>query len=410
MWKEPEYYDREKLYDEVWTEPVSKVAKRYDVSDVAIAKVCRKMRIPVPGRGYWAKHQSGQKLQQTLLPKFKNCPKVQRNLRKKHVVVEEQQIERLVPEAFTLQEQLLKQEASPEMKIIYDPEIKLTNQFVKNTKKKLKESKKRISPTYDYGRCHSPADDAFKVNIGPENIDRALAILQTLCGALKSRGYKISKKPEKPSDNRQPQYGYYHQRETYPIYVFMLDTYISFKISESSKKYEIPKKDRKSSYDTYEYIPTGNLCFEISDNPYESNARNKWKDGKRQRVENTLNDIIINMIKIATMKKEQEAQRAEKQKIREIEAEKQREIERLAKIENARIDILLKDAERLVKYNQVKEYIEVMTAAGKKQHGENYTDSDFSKWVEWAEVFIDKNSPANWELPKFDISEKYGIC
>jgi len=52
MWKEPEYYDRKTLYDEVWADPVIEVAKRYGFSDVALTKTCRKMRIPLPGRGY----------------------------------------------------------------------------------------------------------------------------------------------------------------------------------------------------------------------------------------------------------------------------------------------------------------------------------------------------------------------
>jgi ankyrin repeat protein len=34
-------YDRQRLYDEVWTEPTQKVALRYGISDVALSKVCR---------------------------------------------------------------------------------------------------------------------------------------------------------------------------------------------------------------------------------------------------------------------------------------------------------------------------------------------------------------------------------
>lgn len=52
-------YNREKLYEEVWAEPMLKVAARYGVSDVALAKTCRKFRVPVPGRGYWAKKAAG---------------------------------------------------------------------------------------------------------------------------------------------------------------------------------------------------------------------------------------------------------------------------------------------------------------------------------------------------------------
>jgi hypothetical protein len=64
----PDIYDRKTLYQEVWAEPVKVVAMRYGVSDVALAKTCRKLALPLPGRGYWAKLRSGQKLGRTPLP------------------------------------------------------------------------------------------------------------------------------------------------------------------------------------------------------------------------------------------------------------------------------------------------------------------------------------------------------
>jgi hypothetical protein len=48
-------YNREQLYEEVWSEPVIVVAKRYGLSDVGLAKICKKLDIPRPGLGYWAK-------------------------------------------------------------------------------------------------------------------------------------------------------------------------------------------------------------------------------------------------------------------------------------------------------------------------------------------------------------------
>ncbi len=51
-------YDRERLYAEVWAEPTQKVAERYGISDVALAKVCRQLQVPKPSRGYWAKKAS----------------------------------------------------------------------------------------------------------------------------------------------------------------------------------------------------------------------------------------------------------------------------------------------------------------------------------------------------------------
>ncbi len=55
MGEPTEIYERQKLYEEVWKEPVLVVAKRYGVSDVALAKACRKLAVPLPPRGYWAR-------------------------------------------------------------------------------------------------------------------------------------------------------------------------------------------------------------------------------------------------------------------------------------------------------------------------------------------------------------------
>ena len=52
-------YDRNVLYEEIWAEPMRDVTKRYGVSDVALAKTCRRLGVPVPGRGYWAKLKAG---------------------------------------------------------------------------------------------------------------------------------------------------------------------------------------------------------------------------------------------------------------------------------------------------------------------------------------------------------------
>jgi hypothetical protein len=53
---------REQLYELVWSEPMQKIAAQVGISDVAIAKNCRKTGIPVPERGYWNKLQAGQEV------------------------------------------------------------------------------------------------------------------------------------------------------------------------------------------------------------------------------------------------------------------------------------------------------------------------------------------------------------
>lgn len=61
-------YEREKLYEEVWSDPVTKVAIPYGVSDVAIRKVCKSLCIPLPPRGYWAKLRAGKEVMKEPLP------------------------------------------------------------------------------------------------------------------------------------------------------------------------------------------------------------------------------------------------------------------------------------------------------------------------------------------------------
>jgi hypothetical protein len=58
---------REELYRRVWESPVTKLAKEFDISDVGLAKVCRKNNIPLPPVGYWMKVQHGKSVKKSLL-------------------------------------------------------------------------------------------------------------------------------------------------------------------------------------------------------------------------------------------------------------------------------------------------------------------------------------------------------
>jgi hypothetical protein len=59
---------RKELYDLVWSEPMTKLAERFGISSVALAKNCRKMQIPVPPRGYWARKAAGRSVIAIRLP------------------------------------------------------------------------------------------------------------------------------------------------------------------------------------------------------------------------------------------------------------------------------------------------------------------------------------------------------
>jgi hypothetical protein len=59
---------RQELHDLVWSTPGSKLSEQFGVSDVAIAKRCKRLGLPRPSRGYWAKLGAGKKLRKPPLP------------------------------------------------------------------------------------------------------------------------------------------------------------------------------------------------------------------------------------------------------------------------------------------------------------------------------------------------------
>jgi hypothetical protein len=50
-------YNRAELYEKVWSQPMRILAQQYGVSDAYLGRVCRLLRIPLPGLGYWAKKE-----------------------------------------------------------------------------------------------------------------------------------------------------------------------------------------------------------------------------------------------------------------------------------------------------------------------------------------------------------------
>lgn len=61
---------REELFLLVWERPSQEIARELGISDVALAKRCRKLQVPKPTPGYWAKIKAGKRPQKPLLEEF----------------------------------------------------------------------------------------------------------------------------------------------------------------------------------------------------------------------------------------------------------------------------------------------------------------------------------------------------
>ena len=61
-------FTRFELYELVWSQPMTALSAEVGISSVALAKHCKKLNVPVPGRGYWARIAAGQPIDKPALP------------------------------------------------------------------------------------------------------------------------------------------------------------------------------------------------------------------------------------------------------------------------------------------------------------------------------------------------------
>lgn len=59
---------RKELYRRVWSKPMSSVAKEVGLTGNALAKICNRLLVPYPSRGYWTKSEPDRKSQRPPLP------------------------------------------------------------------------------------------------------------------------------------------------------------------------------------------------------------------------------------------------------------------------------------------------------------------------------------------------------
>lgn len=66
--KQPTTINREDLYRQMWQTPASRLCAQYGISGRGLKKICDRLNIPSPPRGYWARLAAGQRIKQTPLP------------------------------------------------------------------------------------------------------------------------------------------------------------------------------------------------------------------------------------------------------------------------------------------------------------------------------------------------------
>ena len=291
-----DFYDRKKLYQEVWAESVTVVAKRYGVSDVAIKKACKKLKVPTPGRGYWQQVKAGAEFRRPPLPKF-DAPLIQ------HIGNSPDQVKfREDQESMKAKIPIKKPSSITVPEKLLHPHPLLAE--AAEAFKKNRPGEREQNPVRHFGGKH------LDIYVAKNSVDRAFRIMDTVLKALTSEGYTFR------YDERQHNSGVVIEGE---LLFFRLREHIN-QVPHIKTAEEIAalKRNEWSHVPVYDHIPTGELKLSIEYYPYL--PRKSWADGKKHQVEEYIAEFIAG-IKMAAAHAKIETERRREEKIRQLEAE-----------------------------------------------------------------------------------------
>lgn len=262
-------YDRQQLLDDVWSTPVSHLTKRYGLSDAGLKKLCSRLQIMTPPRGYWAKLRAGHKVPaKPLLAEFTGSPNslniLVRKRKQSYLPSPEEMDSRLA--------MVVQREAEQANKIVVPARLNNLHPFVKLTQGALPEARldQREQPATCGRLIHLKVSKSMQA--------RALRIADTLLKALEKRGYET------------------HMDDGGVALVFHgIKYHFEFYETCSRVRYEMSEADQRRRQrgqyvfaPTWIFVPSGILALQT-----RGGCGPKVMDGKRKRVEDLLNDFLI---------------------------------------------------------------------------------------------------------------------
>jgi hypothetical protein len=381
-------YKRSELYEQVWSEAMQNVAKRYGVTGTALAKMCRKLHVPYPGRGYWARITAGQKVKRPALRKLPDgVPSeitTERYIREeKPVVVSAENAQKIEAERARA--------AAIEVAAVLD----VPHRLVAITAKALRKAK----PVDGLVTCRGHR--ALDVAVAPASVDRTLRILDALLKALDVRGLKVEVTEPARFDDKGNRTNGAEPANATRIRVDGEWIYVGIVERRTQYRPPVPAPPPGLSAEVGRALarlrrpgvvlnPSGQLVLtlKLSDDRAQYAT---WKDTDTKQLETRLNDVVARLFVAADAVKAERIA-AEQRRIREEEAQRQAhersmrrwEDERNAKmfrerIENRRFAIGLR------------QHVAEMRAA--LAEGGCSPSDEFGRQLAWAEEYAERIDP-----------------
>lgn len=300
--------DRDTLYNEVWTDPVTVVAPRYGLSDVGLAKICRALAIPLPSRGYWAQVKAGKVMKRVPLPPYKPPPRLI-----------PPRLVKLPPEKAEARATARKKAAELRKEISVPPvqdEPSAQHPLVRATSKRLRQRDGWPEGTL----ARSAPKEVLNLSVTKGSLDRALLIADALVKALAGLGFEFSIDAE---------------RDVTWIHCTKTGTKMKFELTEHVKRsnhtitpaeeraqkryWAQPAWDRSLGYPDiprYDYTPTGVLTLQVGHWPSKS-----WRDTPKTALEARLGIVVAGVVELSQeiFTREQEEKRRREAHARAVE-------------------------------------------------------------------------------------------
>lgn len=347
-----------------------RLAEEYGLSDVGLAKVCRRHKIPRPGIGYWAKKEFGKAPRRTPLPKCSEQSLQSITLR---VVHYQSWAEIEAQFGDEIKELLGRARALPEIKV--PASLRRPHVLVEATRKSYLHAKK--ASEYEYGCSRNNKEEILDLSVTHRNVPRALRFFNSLIRAIEKTGGSVES----------TRHGWRQDART--TVTLCGEKAASIRVRELLRRQD----SEPGSYQKYDYVPTGQLVLDHGPSSYESPH---CKDGKTAKIEDKINGTIIWWARKLGWERLQRRKREEEERVqreRELERKRVREdFERRQREERERVDKLLADVSGSHQSRIIRDYVEVVRQQALGNGGIE-EGSDLERWIAWARQQADRLDP-----------------
>ena len=345
---------RKELYDLVCSEPLSRLAKKYKISDNGLRKICKRMNVPIPAMGHWQKIQYGKRVTITKLP--------DKHEGKDEIVLHEKGSGEIDTDSPIAQLRRLTRsiESTKDLQLIVPDRMSSRPDKLIISTIDYYDAVKRYYKSHTGN--HPDRINVLNIDVKEENRPRAFRFLDTLIKALRHRKHDVIV-------------------SHYATYAVIEDEQVKFRLRERQRVSEIKEKWGGRIYES-----TGEFVFVIDIGSY---TRKEVKDG-HEPIETKISTIIAMLeLEGTRMKIERIASEIRRKQWEEQERIERELRERQDKEAKAFKKLFLK-AVRLHQAHIIRDYIHTVEANAIRNG--NITE-EFTQWLVWAEQKVSWYDP-----------------